>query len=161
MWCIIVWNVWWKLASKFAKQIPRNRLLQCLYRLHLQNSLWDWARIASATFYSTKSLSIRRCRFSTDPPIIAQKPGVHAMPLLHSPAETLSIRGRDIIAAIIQWPYSFEALEKTVQSSCIEVHGWHASTMKCTMMPSQPAICSWTNSSLRWTCSNAFKMLTQ
>ncbi len=66
------------------------------YTTDLQNPLWDWARIASAlvTFYSTKSLSIkRRCSLLTDPPIITQKPGVQASPLLHSPPETLSIRG--------------------------------------------------------------------
>ncbi len=83
MWCIIVWNVWWKLSSSFAKQIPRNRLQQFVFRLHLQNPRWDWARIASAsvTFYSTTSLSIKtRCSLSTDPPIITQKPGVPATP---------------------------------------------------------------------------------
>ncbi len=58
---------------------------------------------ASATFYSTKSLSIkRRCSLSTDPPIITQKPGVQASPLLHLLPETLSVPGRDIIAAFIQ-----------------------------------------------------------
>ncbi len=61
-------------------------------------------------FYSTKSLSIkRRCSLSTDPPIITQKPRVQASPLLHSPPETLSVRGRDIIAAFIQWPSSIES----------------------------------------------------
>ncbi len=83
MWCIIVWNVWWKLSSSFAKQIPRNRLQQFVFRLHLQNPRWDWARIASAsvTFYSTTSLSIKtRCSLSTDPPIITQKPEVPATP---------------------------------------------------------------------------------
>ncbi len=87
------------------------------YTTDLHNPLWDWARIASvsATFYSTKLLSIkRRCSLSTDHPIITQKPGVQASPLLHSPPETLRVRGRDIIAAFIQWPSSFEALKKTV-----------------------------------------------
>ncbi len=123
MWCIIVWNLWWKLACNFAKQIPRNRLQQFIFRLSLQNPRWDWARIASATFYFSKSLSIkRRCSLSTDPPIITQKPRVQASPLLHSPPETLSIRGRDIIAAFIQWPSSIEELKKTVKSSPIEVN---------------------------------------
>ncbi len=120
MWCIIVWNVWWKLASKFAKQIPRYRLQQFVFRLHLQNPRWDWARIASAsaTFYSAKSMSIkRRCSLSTDPPIITQNPGVQASPLLHSPPETLSVRGLDIISAFIQWPSSFEALKKLFKSA--------------------------------------------
>ncbi len=96
------------------------------YTTDLQNPLWDWARIAlaSASFYSTKLLSIkRRCSLSTDPPLITQKPGVQASPLLHSPPETLSVHGRDIIAAFIQWPSSFEALKKTVQSSPIKVNG--------------------------------------
>ena len=35
-----------------------------------------------------------------DPPIITRKPRVQASPILHSPTETLSVRGRDIIAAL-------------------------------------------------------------
>ncbi len=140
------------------------------YTTDLQNPLWDWARIASAsaTFYSTKSLSIkRRCSLSTDPPIITQKPVVQASPLLHSPPETLSVRGRDIIAAFIQWPSSFEALKKTVQSSPLKSMDarlqqgntlWRYGNVWEGNRVSRPAICSWfwTNSSSRWTCSNAF-----
>ncbi len=87
----------------YKKRSPKSRIIRGLGNCAL----------ASATFYSTKSLSIkRRCSLSTDPPIIMQKPGVQASPLLHSPTETLSVRGRDIIAAFIQWPSSFEALKK-------------------------------------------------
>ncbi len=58
---------------------------------------------SSVTFYSTKSLSIkRRCSLSTDPPIIMLKPGVQASPFLHSAPEMPSVRGWDIIAAFIQ-----------------------------------------------------------
>ncbi len=159
MWCIIVWNVWWKLASNFAKQIPRNRLQQFFFRLHLQNPQWVWARTASATFYSTKSLSIkRRGSLSTDPPIITQKPGVQASPLLHSPPETLSVRGRDIIAAFIQWPSSFEALKKLFKSAPLKSINarlqqgnalWRYGNVGKGNWVSQPAICSRTNYSER------------
>ncbi len=176
MWCIIVWNVWWKLACNFAKQTPRNKLQQFVFRLHLQNMLWDWARIpsAAATFYSTKPLSIkRRCGLSTDPPIITQKPGVQASPLLHSPPVTLSVRGRDIIAAFIQWPSSFEALKKTFKAAPLKsidarlqlgnALWWYGNVWGNRV--SWPAICRfWSNSSSRWTCSNAVlvnKILTQ
>ncbi len=176
MWCIIVWNVCWKLACNFAKQIPRNRLQQFVFRLHLHNTRWDGARIASAsvTLYSTKSLSIkRRCSLSTDPPIITQKPGVQASPLLHSPPETLSVRWRDIIAAFIQCPSSFEALKKLFKSAPLKSIDarlqqgnvlWRYGNVWEGNRVSRPAICSWFCSSSRWTCSNAFvvnKMLTQ
>ncbi len=166
---------WWKLASNFAKQIPRNRLQQFVFLLHLQNPWWDWARIASATFYR-KSLSInRRCSLSTVPPIITQKPGVQASPLLHSPPETLSVRGRDIISAFIQWLCRFEALKKLFKSAPLKSIDarlqqgnalWRYGNVWEGNRVSQPAMCSWfwTNSSLRWTCSNSFlanKMLTQ
>ncbi len=118
-------------------------------------------------FYSTKSLSIkRRCSLSTDPPIITQKPRVQASPLLHSPPETLSVRGRDIIAAFIQWPSSIEELKKNCSNQPHwsqwtlgfnrEVH-WRYGNVGEANRVSRP-ICSWfwTNSSSRWTCSNAF-----
>ncbi len=65
-------------------------------------------------------LQLSRWSLSTHPPIITQKPGVQASSLLHSPPEKLSVRGRDITAAFIQWPSSFEALKKTVQISPID-----------------------------------------
>ncbi len=177
MWCIIVWNVWWKLASNFAKKIPRNRLQQFVFWLHLHNPWWDWARIASAsaTFYSAKMLSIkRRCSLLTNPPIIMQKPRVQASPL-HSPPEMLSVRGWDIITACIQWPSSFKALKKLFKSAPLKSTDtrlqqgnalWRYGNVWEGNRVSWPAICSWfwTNSSARWTCSNIFfvnKMLTQ
>jgi hypothetical protein len=131
---------------------------------------------ASVTFYSTKSLSIkRRCSLSADPPIITQTPSVQASPLLHSPPETLSVRGRDIIAAFIQWPSSFEALKKLFKAAplkSMDARLQQGNTLWCygnaweENRVSRPAICSWfwMNSSSRWTCFNAFlvnKMLTQ
>ncbi len=147
------------------------------YTTDLQNPLWDWARIASASasFYSTKSLSIkRRCSLSTDPPIITQKPGVQASTLLHSPPETLSVRGPDIITAFIQW-LLFWSTEKNCSNQPHwsqwtlgfnrEIH-WRYGNVWEGNRVSRPAICSWfwTNSSSRWMCSNAFlvnKVLTQ
>ena len=52
---------------------------------------------APTTFYSSISLSIKR-QLSLTPNITeAQRPGP---PTLHSPPETLSVRGRDLIAAL-------------------------------------------------------------
>ncbi len=146
-----------KLASNFAKQIPRNSLQQFVFRLHLQNPQWDWAGIASAsasaTFYSTKSLSIKKtCSLLTDPAIITQKPGVQASPFLHSPPEMLSVHERDIIAAFIQWPSSFEALIfffisaplKSIDARLQQGNAlWRYGNVWEGNQVSQPAICSW------------------
>ena len=112
-----------KLASNFAKQILRNRFQQFVFQLQMQNPLWDWAWIASATF-----IVQNHCQSKGD--VLQQtlqssrrspaSPGKPTPPFTPRDAER---PGQDIIAAfsLIQLPYSFEALKITVQSSPIEV----------------------------------------
>ncbi len=91
-----------KLASNFGKQIPRNRLQQFVFRLHLQN-LWC-------------SKSFSRCQSKEDAVFFWQtlkssRRSPESRPACFTP-EKLSVRGWDIIVAFINWTSSFEALKK-------------------------------------------------
>ncbi len=154
-----------KLASNFGKQIPRNRLQQFVFRLHLQN-LWC-------------SKSFSRCQSKEDAvfwqTLKSSRRSPESRPACFTP-EKLSVRGWDIIAAFINWTSSFKALKKKLFKSAplksIDAklqQGnalWHYGNVWEGNRVSWPAICSWfwTNSSSKWTCSNTFlvnKMLTQ
>ena len=150
-----------KIGQQFHQQIPRNRLQHFVFRLHLQNPRWDWARIASATFYSRLQ---HRCKSKGD--------AVFRQTLQSSSRNpacvTLSIRGRDIIAAFIQWPYSFEALKKRFKAApfksldaglqLLNALWRYGKVWEGNRVSRSSAICIWlwTNLSSRWTCSYGY-----
>ena len=129
---------------------------------------------APATFYSSKSQSIKR-QLSLSQTLHSSRRSPPSRPAhsLFTPRDT-ERPWEGHIHTIIQWPSTFDAVKTAVHWSPIEVDGRWASTGKCTVMlrecmrgKSSQSTCNkqvWTNSSSRWMCSNAFlvnEMLTQ
>ncbi len=118
-------------------------------------------------FYSTKSLSIkRRCSLSTDPPIITQdarSPGQPTPPFI---PETLSVRGRDIIAALSNdhlvskhWKKLFKAAPlKSMDAGLQQSNALYATGMNEKEIESADlSSWFWTNCfRSRWTCLTHF-----
>ena len=113
---------------------------------------WDWAQIASATFYSTKSLSIKkRCSL----PIIMQKAShssIHPQTRWASTGGTYSQHLSNDRIVSKHWEKKKPMGARLQQENALWRYGnvWEGNRV------SSPAICSWfwTNSSSRWMCSN-------
>ncbi len=171
MWCITLWNVWWKLTSNFTKQIPRNRMQQFVFRLHLQNPRWDCARIASAsaTFIVQNRCQSNKMRSFDRPSNHHAEARSPAHSSIHPrdaerPSQHLSNDRLDSK----HWKNLFKSAPLKSMDARLEPGNalWRYGNVWEGNRVSRPAICSWfwTNSSSRWTFSNAFlvnKMLTQ
>ena len=166
MWCIIVWNTWWKnwlaiLPSKYQEISCRQ---QFVFRLHLQNPRWDWAQITSATFHILQN----RCQSKGDA-VFRQNLHSSRISPEYRPAHS-SIHPHRHRASVggtwLQHLSNDRIVSKHWKKRFKQAPSQWTSTGKCTVTKGkyekeiEPVdLLYLTNSSSRSTCSNAFKIV--